>query len=67
MEGGAAEALFECRFMGGVGRPVHLQRVARPMPESDLWWAAGRDTSEFHQLLAEQVDLRARLDGALPR
>jgi hypothetical protein len=44
---------------------VHLQWVARPPGETGLWWAAGRDTTRFHRLLAERTDLRARLDLAL--
>jgi len=56
LEGGAAEVLLENRF---------LQWVARPLPGTDLWWAAGRDTTEFHRLLARELDMHARLDLAL--
>ncbi len=35
------------------------------MPGTDTWWAAGRNTTEFHLLLAQRLDLRASLDLAL--
>jgi diguanylate cyclase (GGDEF)-like protein/PAS domain S-box-containing protein len=65
LQGGASEALLECRFKQSDGRTVHLQWVARPLPGTDLWWAAGRDTIEFQRLLAERLELRARLDVAI--
>lgn len=65
LQGGAAEVLLENRFLPGDGPAVHLQWVARPMPGTDLWWAAGRDTTEFHRLLAQRLDLRAQLDLVL--
>jgi diguanylate cyclase (GGDEF)-like protein/PAS domain S-box-containing protein len=65
LEGGAVEALLECRFIQQDGRTVHLQWVARPVPGTDSWWAAGRDTTEFHRLVAERSDFRARMDLAL--
>ncbi len=65
LEGGAAEVLLENRFLQRGGAAVHLQWVARPLPGTDLWWAAGRDTTEFHRLLARELDMRARLDLAL--
>lgn len=65
LENGAPEVLLENRFMQRDGRCVHLQWVARPLTDTASWWAAGRDTTDFHRLLAEQVDLRARLDLAL--
>jgi len=65
LEGGAPEVLFECRFLQHGGSVVHLQWVARPVAGTDRWWAAGRDTTAFHRLLAEQIDLRARFDLAL--
>lgn len=67
LEGGAPEVLLECRFLQRDGSGVHLQWVARPVAGTDCWWAAGRDTTAFHRLLAEQVDLRARFDLALGR
>jgi diguanylate cyclase (GGDEF)-like protein/PAS domain S-box-containing protein len=67
LEGGAPEVLFECRFLQRGGSVVHLQWVARPVAGTDGWWAAGRDTTAFHRLLAEQIDLRARFDLALGR
>jgi len=65
LEGGTAEVMLENRFSQHGGGWVHLQWVARPLPGTDLWWAAGRDTTPFHRLLAEGVDLRARLDLAV--
>ncbi len=65
LERGASEVLVDNRFRQADGRWVHLQWVARPMGESGLWWASGRDTTEFHHLLAEQLDLRARLELAV--
>jgi len=65
LEGGAAEVLLENRFLQRGGAAVHLQWVARPLPGTDLWWAAGRDTTEFHRLLARELDMHARLDLAL--
>ena len=67
LERGAPEVLLECRFLLRDGSGVHLQWVARPVEGTDCWWAAGRDTTAFHRLLAEQVDLRARFDLALGR
>ncbi|MBJ7454858.1 MAG: EAL domain-containing protein [Thermoleophilia bacterium] len=65
LEAGAPEVLFECRFLQRGGSMVHLQWVARPADGIDGWWASGRDTTAFHRLLAEQIDLRARFDLAL--
>ncbi len=65
LEGGAAEVVLENRFLQHGGTTVYLQWVARPVPGTDLWWAAGRDTTEFHRLLAQRLDLRARLDLAV--
>jgi len=65
LEGGAAEVVLENRFLQHGGTTVYLQWVARPVPGTDLWWAAGRDTTEFHRLLAQRLDLRARLDLAI--
>jgi diguanylate cyclase (GGDEF)-like protein/PAS domain S-box-containing protein len=65
LETGAPEVLVENRFLLGDGSAVHLQWVARPLGDTGLWWAAGRDTTPFHQLMAERVDLRAHLDLAL--
>jgi PAS domain S-box-containing protein len=65
LEGGAVEVLLECRFIQRDGRSVHLQWVARPLPGTDSWWAAGRDTTGFHRLVAERSDFRARMDLAL--
>ena len=65
LEAGAAEVMLENRFMQPDGRAVYLQWVARPVADSDQWWAAGRNTTEFHRLLAERLNLRARLDLAL--
>ena len=65
LEGGAAEVLLDNRFVKQDGGTVHLEWVARPVPDSDLWWAAGRDTTKFHLLLAQSLDLRTGLDLAL--
>jgi diguanylate cyclase (GGDEF)-like protein/PAS domain S-box-containing protein len=65
LEGGAAEVLLESRFCQPDGQWAHLQWVARPLPGTELWWAAGRDTTEFHRLLAERLELRTRLELAL--
>ena len=65
LERGEAEVMMENRFLQGDGRAVHLQWVARPLPGTDTWWAAGRNTTEFHLLLAQRLDLRVSLDLAL--
>ncbi len=65
LEGGAAEVLLDNRFVQQDGGTVHLEWVARPVPDSDLWWAAGRNTTKFHLLLAESLHLRTGLDLAL--
>ncbi len=62
LQGGAPEVLLENRFILRDGGTVHLQWVARPLPGTDLWWASGRDTTEFHRLLAQVLELRARLE-----
>jgi len=59
------EVMMENRFLQADRRAVHLQWVARPVPGTDTWWAAGRNTTEFHLLLAQRLDLRASLDLAL--
>jgi len=65
LEAGAQEVVLENRFMVRGGSAVHLQWVARPIPNSDLWWAAGRDVTKFHEAVAQSMDLRARLDLAI--
>ena len=65
LERGEAEVMMENRFLQTDGKAVHLQWVARPVPGTDTWWAAGRNTTEFHLLLAQRLDLRASLDLAL--
>ena len=65
LERGEPEVMMENRFVQPGGRAVHLQWVARPVPGTDTWWAAGRNTTEFHLLLAQRLDLRASLDLAL--
>jgi PAS domain S-box-containing protein len=62
LAGGAAEVEVETRFIQHDGGWFYLQWVARPIAGTDLWWAAGRDTTEFHRLLAERSNLRTRLD-----
>ena len=65
LERGEPEVLLENRFRHLDGPVVHLQWVARPVPGTDSWWAAGRNTTEFHSLLARHRDLRVGLDLAL--
>ena len=65
LEAGAAEVLLDNRFVQKDGGTVYLEWVARPVPDSDLWWAAGRDTTQFHLLLAQSLQLRTGLDLAL--
>ncbi len=65
LEAGAAEVLLDNRFVQQDGGTVHLEWVARPLPGSDLWWASGRDTTQFHLLLAKSLHLRTGLDLAL--
>jgi PAS domain S-box-containing protein len=65
LERGEREVMMENRFLQADGRAVHLQWVARPVPGTDTWWAAGRNTTQFHLLLAQRLDLRASLDLAL--
>lgn len=65
LDAGAAEVLLSNRFVQQDGGTVHLEWVARPVPDSDLWWAAGRNTTKFHLLLAESLHLRTGLDLAL--
>ncbi len=64
LEEGASEVMMECRFSQADGRYVYLQWIARPLPNSKLWWASGRDTTEFHRLINEAIDTKARLDLA---
>ncbi len=59
---GATEVPLESRFLQQGGGIIHLEWVARLVPGSDLWWAAGRDTTRFHLLLARSLDLRTGLD-----
>ncbi len=65
LEDGASEVLMESRFLQAGGRYAYLQWIARPLSNSTLWWASGRDTTEFHRLINETIDLKARLDLAL--
>lgn len=65
LEAGAAEVLLDNRFVQQGGGTVYLEWVARPVPDSDLWWAAGRNTTRLHLLLAKSLDLRTGLDLAL--
>lgn len=65
LEQGAAEVVLDTRFLVADRSVVHLQWVARPVPDSQLWWAAGRDVTEFHRAATASVDLRARLSLAV--
>ncbi|WP_375492383.1 diguanylate cyclase [uncultured Jatrophihabitans sp.] len=62
LEGGAAEVQVENRFARADGSWFHLHWVARPIEGTELWWAAGRDTSEVHRLLLERSHLQTRLE-----
>lgn len=61
LEGGAQEVVLDNRFLLDNGSVVHLQWIARPLQGSDLWWAAGRDISEFRRALAVAGDLKTQL------
>jgi diguanylate cyclase (GGDEF)-like protein/PAS domain S-box-containing protein len=65
LQRGAREALFECRFVQRDGHAVYLQWVARPVPGSGLWRAAGTGDADLVKLLGERRDLRTRLDLAI--
>ena len=65
LDRGAPEVLMENRFLQADGSAVYLQWVARRVLGADSWWAAGRDTTQFHRLLARQQDLRVGMDLAL--
>ncbi|MGB3737170.1 MAG: diguanylate cyclase [Ilumatobacter sp.] len=65
LEAGSREVLLENRFFATDGTAVHLQWVARPVEGSDLWWAAGRDVTQFRTAIAQSVDLQTRLDLAI--
>jgi diguanylate cyclase (GGDEF)-like protein len=57
--------MLDNRFLQKGGSAVYLQWVARPVPGTELWWASGRNTTEFHRLLAERLDLRTQLELAV--
>ena len=65
LDGGAEEVLLDNRFLLENRSVVHLQWVVRPLEGSELWWAAGRDITEFRHAVADAGDLRARLDLAV--
>jgi len=65
LEAGAGEVLLDNRFVLPDTSVVHLQWVVRPLPDSDLWWAAGRDITAFRHAVAVAVDLRTRLELAV--
>ncbi|MDQ2756961.1 MAG: diguanylate cyclase [Actinomycetota bacterium] len=62
LEGGASEVQVENRFAQKEGGWFYLQWLARPVPDTDLWWAAGRDTTEFHRLVADRARLQTRYE-----
>lgn len=64
LEAGAPEYVLDTRFRQSDGQHLRLEWAARPVPGTDLWSASGRDTTEFHAVLAERVAMRARLDLA---
>jgi len=65
LEGGAGEVQVESRFAQSEGGWFHLQWLARTVPGTDLWWAAGRDTTEFHRLVAERSRMQTRYELVL--
>ncbi len=65
LEAGAVEVLLDTRFLLPDASVVHLQWVVRPLAESELWWAAGRDITEFRRAVTAAVDLRTRLELAV--
>lgn len=62
---GLRRAPIECRFVQSDGHVVYVEWVARRIPGSDLWRAAGIDTADLVKLLADRRDLRTRLDLAI--
>ena len=62
LQDGAPEVLLDSRFIASDDGVVHLQWAARLVLGSEMWCASGRDTTEFHRLLAQIFELRARLD-----
>jgi diguanylate cyclase (GGDEF)-like protein len=65
LDNGAEEVMMDNRFVQEGGSAVYLQWLARPVPGTQLWWASGRDTTQFHRLLAERADLRTQLELAV--
>lgn len=65
LDRGASETTVESRFVQRDSRYVHLQWVVRAVLDTELWWASGRDVTEFRQLLSQRTDLRAQLDLVL--
>jgi diguanylate cyclase (GGDEF)-like protein/PAS domain S-box-containing protein len=65
LAGGASEVQLNSRFFNHAGHLVYLRWVARPIPGTHLWSAAGRDNTAFHKLVADQIDLKARLELAV--
>jgi diguanylate cyclase (GGDEF)-like protein/PAS domain S-box-containing protein len=57
--------ILEARFVQSDGHVVYVQWIARPVPGTGLWRAAGTDTADLVKLLAERRDLRTRLDLAI--
>lgn len=65
LDSGAAEVQVENRFARADGSWFHLDWIARPIEGTELWWAAGRDTSEIHRLILERSHLQTRLELSL--
>ncbi len=65
LESGKNEVAFETRFAPSDGVFRHIQWVGRQLSDSTLFWAVGRETSEFHRVLAESQDYRLRLELAI--
>jgi diguanylate cyclase (GGDEF)-like protein/PAS domain S-box-containing protein len=59
------ETRFECRFVQRDGRPVYLRWRVRSLPGKNLWRAAGTDSADLVELMAERADLQTRLDLAI--
>jgi diguanylate cyclase (GGDEF)-like protein len=61
----ARPTIIESRFIQSDGHVIYVQWVARHIPGSDLWRAAGTDAADLVKLLADRRDLRTRLDLAI--
>lgn len=62
LHNGAPEVELDTRFVTQDERTVNAHWAARPLPGGDRWRASGRDTTEYHRLLARNEELQALLD-----